>query len=199
MTREIKTHRFIRALQIAFENTAIGGRSIGVVDQAFRNFQQSPLCIPGVRQFLPACAYLSSALTAASRVLGLWEITESFRGIASDLDWYHSRSQCYAQTASSNFFEGHANATIIGPGGLVTSEHLRVGVSLLAPDVRHPDHSHKPAVIYLAVSEGEFRLGAGDWSAPGYRGTLFNESNAIFAMRSGCMPLLAFWILDHNL
>ncbi|MBH3362900.1 hypothetical protein I5Q29_07745 [Pseudomonas sp. URMO17WK12:I11] len=58
---------------------------------------------------------------------------------------------------------GHVNAMIYGPTGLVLSEKLRVGVSLLAPFVRHSDHRHRAKEMYLVVSEGEFRQGESEW------------------------------------
>ncbi len=78
---------------------------------------------------------------------------------------------------------GHVNAMIYGPIGLVLSEKLRVGVSLLAPFVRHSDHHHRAKEMYLVVSEGEFRQGEGEWVSPGNRGTLYNPSHIVHAMR----------------
>ncbi|WP_371264037.1 dimethylsulfonioproprionate lyase family protein [Pseudomonas sp. ABFPK] len=107
-------------------------------------------------------------------------------------------SQCHPQTASANFLDGHANAVIYGPGGVVSSDRLRIGVSLLAPGVRHPDYCHTQVKVYLVVSEGEFRLGEDDWGAPGYRSVLYTEPNIIHAMRSVARPLLAFWAFGYD-
>jgi quercetin dioxygenase-like cupin family protein len=103
--------------------------------------------------------------------------------------------QSNPKTASANIMDGHANAAIFGPGGLVHSDQLRLGVSLLAPHVRHPDHFHSPDEVYLMISEGEFQQGDGDWFQPGFGGVLYNEPNIVHAMRSGPRPLLAFWAL----
>ncbi|MFK5732231.1 dimethylsulfoniopropionate lyase [Pseudomonas urmiensis] len=111
------------------------------------------------------------------------EICEAFKGIGEDLVWYRSEMPCYAQIASDNFPMGHVNAMIYGPIGLVLSEKLRVGVSLLAPFVRHSDHHHRAKEMYLVVSEGEFRQGEGEWVSPGNRGTLYNPSHIVHAMR----------------
>jgi quercetin dioxygenase-like cupin family protein len=103
--------------------------------------------------------------------------------------------------ASANMAEGHANAVIVGPGGVERRNDVRVGVSLLAPYVRYPDHNHPPDESYLVLSDGDFRQGDGDWFEPGIGGTLYNPPNIVHAMRSGNTPLLAFWLLwegaDH--
>ena len=187
--------RFIRAVQAAFESSALVERSAAVVSSVFSDLQSSRIQSSARPEMLPACVYLSSALVTASRQLMLWELVESFQAIAGNLEWYRSRMQSNPKTASANFMDGHANAAIFGPGGLVHSDQLRLGVSLLAPHVRHPDHSHSPDEVYLMISEGQFRQSGGDWFRPGFGGVLYNESNIVHAMRSGPGPLLAFWAL----
>lgn len=199
MTRESAVHRLIQALQIAFENAAGDERAQAVVTQAFAEYQTRPLRDGGDKKTFPVCAYLDAALTSASRELGLWNIAEACKLIASDLDWYQTHSPSHPNSASANFGIGHANATLYGPGGLVSSNSLKIGMSLLAPEVRHPDHSYQTVKMYLVVSGGEFRKERGDWAAPGYRGSFYTESDVIHAMRSGPKPLLTFWALGHDL
>lgn len=103
------------------------------------------------------------------------------------------------KTASANFMDGHANAVIFGIGGLVHSDQLRLGVSLLAPNVCHPEHNHSPEEVYLVISEGEFRQGGGKWFTPRFCGALYNEPNIVHAIRSGPRPLLALWVLASKL
>lgn len=40
------------------------------------------------------------------------------------------------------------------------------GASLLAPNVRYPDHDHAPEEAYLVMTEGEFRWDDGGWFSP---------------------------------
>jgi hypothetical protein len=68
-------------------------------------------------------------------------------------------------------------------------------VSLLAPNVRYPDHSHSPEEVYLVLSPGRFRHGESGWFEPGVGATLYNEPNILHAMSSEDVPLLAFWYL----
>ena len=85
---------------------------------------------------------------------------------------------------------------IVGPGGLEERSDVWLGVSVLAPDVRYPDHDHAPEEVYLVLSDAEFRQGGGDWFAPGIGGSFYNEPGIRHAMRSRHAPLFAFWALQ---
>lgn len=93
------------------------------------------------------------------------------------------------------FMAGHANAQIIGPSGLVVSDNLLIGISLLAPHVTYPNHHHPPAEVYLVLTEGEWRQEDQPWHQPGAGGYVYNQPHVIHAMRSDDKPLLAIWCL----
>lgn len=127
---------------------------------------------------------------------GLSRLIERFRTLEPRLQW---RRKTTADTsASENFDEGHANAMIIGPGGLEERSDLWLGVTLMAPNVRYPDHDHAPEEVYLVLSPGEFRQGDGDWFSPGVGGSFYNLPGIKHAMRSGSAPLLALWALSAD-
>ena len=143
---------------------------------------------------LPACAYLGDALDTARRAsASLAKIADAFAALEPNLTW--TRRASADHTASANFAEGHANAMIVGPRGYEPREDVWVGVSLLAPDVRYPDHHHAPEEIYLVLSQGKFRQGEAEWFEPGIGGSFYNTPNIKHAMASGPAPLLAVWCL----
>lgn len=85
---------------------------------------------------------------------------------------------------------------IVGPGGLEDRHDVWVGLSLLAPGVRYPDHRHAPEEIYLVLTDGQFRQGEREWFTPGVGGTFYNEPNILHAMASSPdAPFLAIWCL----
>jgi quercetin dioxygenase-like cupin family protein len=84
---------------------------------------------------------------------------------------------------------------IVGPNGFEPRDDVWVGVSLLAPDVRYPDHNHAPEEVYLVLSEGKFRQDDKDWFEPGVGGSFYNRPNIKHAMASGDAPLFAIWCL----
>ncbi|MEI3855290.1 MULTISPECIES: dimethylsulfonioproprionate lyase family protein [unclassified Ensifer] len=143
---------------------------------------------------LPVCNHhIESVLATKTGRPSLDVLIERFAGLEPMLEW-KCRS-VYDHTASENFLPGHANAMIVGPGGLEDRRDLWLGVTLMAPNVRYPDHDHAPEETYLVLSEGEFQHGTSEWFSPGIGGSFYNPPGVRHAMRSGETPLFAFWAL----
>jgi Dimethlysulfonioproprionate lyase len=142
---------------------------------------------------LPVCSHLQRALEIDTSHLILRRLVERFKSIEPLLEW--RRRATSNSSASDNFADGHANAMIIGPGGLEERQDVWLGATVMAPKVRYPDHNHAPEEVYLVLSEGEFRQGEGAWFSPGLGGTLYNPHGIKHAMRSLDTPLFAFWAL----
>lgn len=143
---------------------------------------------------LPVCKYLPTALSFAhSKFPQLARLATAFSKIEPSIKWKVRASP--GEFASANWSDGHANATIVGPGGLEDRDDIAIGVSLIAPNVRYPDHQHAPEEIYMVLTPGRFQHGKSDWFEPGPGGTLHNEPKIKHAMASDNSPLLAFWCL----
>lgn len=142
---------------------------------------------------LPVCSHVSAALATAGKNEVLRPIVAAFTALEPNLVWKPRLSS--GPHASANFATSHANAMIAGPGGLEERDDLWLGVSLLAPHVRYPDHTHPPEETYLVLSEGDFMQGADNWFTPGVGGSFYNPPGILHAMRSGDAPLLAIWAL----
>lgn len=149
---------------------------------------------PGKARRLPVCAHLPGALeTARAHSAPIARIADAVAAVEPSLFW--APRAAGGPHASASWAEGHANATIIGPNGLEDRDDLNIGVSLLAPHVRYPDHNHGPEEVYLVLSPGRFQHGASGWFEPGIGGTLHNEPGITHAMASGDAPLFALWCL----
>ena len=148
--------------------------------------------VPSEVEAPPACRYLRTAIDRARGEASVAPLAEAFSGLAPELAW---RRRPGAETHGEAFREGHANALIVGPGGLEQRGDVLVGASLVAPGVRYIDHHHPPEEIYIVMSEGEwYREGRG-WYVPGIGGTVYHPPNVVHAMRAGGAPLLALWLL----
>jgi quercetin dioxygenase-like cupin family protein len=143
---------------------------------------------------LPVCDHLPTALAqarAAPDAVGA--LAEAFAAITPCLCW---KSRPGAEAHGEAFLHGHANATITGPDeGLEIRPDVRIGVSLMAPQTRYPDHHHPPEEIYIVLSDGDWWQANGVWHAPGIGGLVYNPPDILHAMRSGDAPLLALWFL----
>jgi quercetin dioxygenase-like cupin family protein len=142
---------------------------------------------------LPVCDALESALRLAGT--GPAPIPE----LAAALDVLSPRLQWKRRDASTpdgtTFHDGHANALVAGPGGLEERDDVWVGISLLAPHVRYPDHRHRPEEIYVSLAGGAWWNSNMEWTTPGPGGLVYNEPNVLHAMRTDAQPLLAIWCL----
>ena len=109
------------------------------------------------------------------------------------LRWYR---RIGSEAVGGPFHDGHANAFLIGgPDGLEARDDVAIGLSLVAPGIRYPDHSHPPEELYLVLSGGAWQNAETPWFEPGIGTTVHNPPGIVHAMRSGAEPLLAVWCL----
>ncbi len=142
---------------------------------------------------LPVCDALDSALhLAGTGPAPISELAAALRDLSPRLQWKRRNTSVPDGTS---FHDGHANALVAGPGGLEVREDVWVGISLLAPHVRYPDHRHHPEEIYVSLAGGAWWNENMDWTTPGPGGLIYNKPNVLHAMRTEAQPLLAIWCL----
>ena len=141
---------------------------------------------------IPAVGYLDPALEQALPVPAVAALAASLSELGPALAWYRRPP---GPGEAPGFRDGHANAWIVGPGGLELHDTVAVGVSLLAPHVVYPVHQHPPPEIYIVMSEGEWFTEETGWHRPGIGGRVYHPANRRHAMRSGDVALLAIWCL----
>lgn len=163
---------------------------------------------PSVRlnpTWLPVCDLIESTVNAvvahcssANSVqqlpssVSLIDHAQALLNLASQLAWWRRIGD---EPFDSPFITSHANATVVGRGGLEERDDVWIGISLLAPGVQYPKHCHPPEEAYLVLSPGEWQKEGGHWFEPGIGGLVYNEPNVYHSMRSGAAPLLATWCL----
>ncbi len=142
---------------------------------------------------LPPCALLDDAITEACKTSGkASDVATTLSAIEARLTWTRRKGW---ERENEAFAHGHANATIVGPDGLEPRDDVWIGASVMAPNVRYPDHQHPPEEVYTVLSDGEWRTADGEWFSPGIGGIVHNPPGIVHAMRSGEKPLLAIWCL----
>jgi hypothetical protein len=183
---------FVDAAFAAFDQFAEAPQSRRSILQIFSALEVPGVERPGPGSRLPACSQLETALAIETEHESLHRLVDRFKWIEPLLEW---RRRTNDTSASQNFVDGHANAMIIGPGGLEDRRDIWFGVTVMAPNVRYPDHDHAPEEVYLVLSDGEFRQGEAAWFSPGVGGSFYNPPGIKHTMRSLDAPLFAFWAL----
>jgi len=186
--------QFLDAAHKAYADTA-SGETRACLDRVFGALQAAAPATPSDRDHPPTTALLDGALEPARQAGGnLADLAARIADLDPLLSWRPRGGA--APQASESFPTGHVNAMILGPGGIEERSDLWVGLSLLAPGVRYPDHSHSPEEIYLVLTDGQFQHGDSGWFTPGVGGTFHNTPRIQHAMRApDTAPLLAVWCL----
>ncbi|MCR6498354.1 dimethylsulfoniopropionate lyase [Shinella sp. CPCC 101442] len=193
MARDAALQGFLDAAIAAFGRVSPGQEARRSVDRITILLDAPQPARRDIGKRLPVCDHLEEALSNGANEPALAVLLYRFRAIEPRLEWTVRSNN--DGSASENFAAGHANALIVGPGGLEDRRDVWFGASLLAPHVRYPDHDHPPEETYLVLSEGEFMHGDSGWFSPGIGGSFYNTPGIRHAMRSVDKPLFAFWAL----
>jgi len=195
--REAKLQRFLDLAAAAFHENAPCGQAARALTHIFTRLDtpmQPTVCTASHR---PACKHLPEVASTLPRSEPrLNELFDAFFQLTPLLNWHHRDGD--SSSGSSNFSMGHANAFIVGPGGLEERNDVILGASLLAPDVIYPVHKHRPEEIYLFLSQGEFLHGDNGWNPTVAGSSLYNPPWIEHAMRSKTDTFLAFWALNNG-
>lgn len=143
---------------------------------------------------LPVAGHNVEAALAGLAAEGspLPELASAFAAVEARLSWGRRRN---AEAVGEPFYGGHANATLVGPGGLEQREDVWVGATVMAPGIVYPDHDHPPEEVYIALSPGEWWNADMHWTEPGPGGIIYNPPGILHAMRSHACSFLALWFL----
>jgi quercetin dioxygenase-like cupin family protein len=193
--REAKLQRFYDFTETAIakraDTCANAGPAAKIIFEALRTRIGSQSNLAPER--LPVCDALESAVDLANTgPTPIPELATVLNDLSPRLQWKRRNSSSPDDT---NFHNGHANALVAGPTGLEQREDVWVGISLLAPHVRYPDHRHHPEEVYVSLAGGAWWNENMDWTTPGPGGLIYNEPNVLHAMRTVAQPLLAIWCL----
>ncbi len=142
---------------------------------------------------LAACNHLEDAFKQARNgPEPIPELTDALAAIEPEFAW--SRRPESAQ-AAGGFYNSHANAIIVGKGGLETRQDVLIGISLVAPDIQYPRHHHPPEELYLVLSPGQWMQNDRSLGLKQSGDLVHNPPNVWHGMQATKTPLLAIWCL----
>jgi len=203
VTRDPVLQRFIDSLQFSIScrlnayaeaaDTEIARSTADVIFERLAKSSHTPSTSP-VK--LPACQFFAPALNAVtSSFPDVVEPAEVLGVLEPQFVWYRRAG---AEAIGEPFFNGHANAMIVGRGGIEERTDVALGCTVISPHIQYPDHRHLPAEVYLVLSKGDWRQEKKPWHEPGIGGIVYNSPNIVHAMRAHEEPLLAIWCLLSN-
>ncbi|MFK7995671.1 MAG: dimethylsulfonioproprionate lyase family protein [Granulosicoccus sp.] len=191
--RSPELKQFLDSLHHAIvTKSSTGSRAHFVTEKIMNALSEPKMPASPINHMLPLCTLIDDVVNNLSAEPTVKQHAKALRALAPSLKWWH-RSD--ASEIGEPFASGHANTTVIGPGGLEERDDVWIGISLLAPDIDYPVHHHPPEEVYLVLSPGEWQQNNGDWHEPGVGGIVHNPPDILHAMRSGKKPLLATWCL----
>jgi quercetin dioxygenase-like cupin family protein len=116
-----------------------------------------------------------------------------------DLGWVQNPNYV-ARPPDPDFLGNYGYAVLAGPGGLVESETLALGLLLLGPGTHYPTHRHPAVEIYVvAGGAAEWQKGAEPWRREPVGAVIRHESMVPHATRTLALPLLAIYLWRGDL
>ncbi len=149
-----------------------------------------PIANPAV---LPVCRFWPNILAAGG------ELVELLGDLSPHLRWVQNPNYV-AAPPSPDYLENYGYVVLAGPGGLVATDSLAMGILLLGPHTHYPTHRHPAVEIYVVtVGEAEWRKGEQAWRrlAPG--SVIRHETMMSHATRTLDEPLLAVYVWQGDL
>lgn len=194
MIRAQGLQRIVDAAELAFAGAEMSGPAKVALSKVFERLQTVMPAAPPSGEDLPVLSVLPQAVAnLLPRQDSLSTLGQAVQDFAPSLAW--TTRKAVGPSASAGFATAHANAVLIGPNGFEPRQDVWVGLSLMAPQTRYPDHDHGPEEVYLVLSEGAFLQGDAEWLPRRAGQTVYNTPWIRHAMRAGDQPFLALWCL----
>ena len=142
---------------------------------------------------LPVCRFWDQAIAGGGPLLA------ALAALGPSLRWVQNPNYV-AAPPSPDFLESYGYAVLAGPGGLVASEALALGVLMLGPGIHYPTHRHPAVEIYIvAAGEAEWQRGEAPWRREPPGTVIRHESMMPHATRTLAEPLLAAYLWRGDL
>jgi quercetin dioxygenase-like cupin family protein len=141
----------------------------------------------------PVAQYLKDELPSKSKSIAA--VLSLFRPLADALPWRYSYTSLPDNPGLENRM---AWAELVGPKAPFHSDQVCLGLTVIGPHVRYPEHAHPAVEVYYVLS------GTARWTAKGISKAwppgayILHASNVIHAMETGDEPLIAAYTWSGN-
>lgn len=142
---------------------------------------------------LPVCRYWPAILATGGGLV------EPLGKLSAHLHWVQNPNYV-AQPPDPGFLANYGYVILAGPGGLVASDRLALGILLLGPRTHYPAHRHPAVEIYVvAAGEAEWRRAELPWRREPPDSVIRHETMVPHATRTLDEPLLAVYVWQGDL
>jgi quercetin dioxygenase-like cupin family protein len=195
MTRTAELQTLVDSLAAAFAEADVSAAGRAALERVFARLKNAGTAgTASAGEPLPVTGLFDQALAPLlNRSDALAPLARALQALFPHLTWVQRKVG--VPNASEGFAEAHANAMLIGPQGVERRDDVQIGLSLMAPRTRYPDHNHPPEEVYIVLSDGAFLQTAPPWLPRKPGETVYNTPGILHAMRAGDAPFLALWCL----
>jgi len=142
---------------------------------------------------LPVCRFWKQAMRGDQPLLA------PLAALAPSLKWVQNPNYV-AKPPDPDFLENYGYAVLAGPGGLVETRALALGLLLLGPGTHYPTHRHPAEEVYLVASgEAEWRMGEEAWRRRPAGDVIRHRPMVPHDTRALEQPLLAVYVWRGDL
>jgi len=128
------------------------------------------------------------------------KVAEALLAVADQLEWRASSKDPDDGPDVAVFSPNFTATTIIGTGGLLSSDKVTAGFSLQGRDTYYPPHAHHAEESYWIIGgDGDWKVGTRPWFAVKPGDSIYHESGARHAMQTNEQALLTVWLWTSHL
>jgi quercetin dioxygenase-like cupin family protein len=142
---------------------------------------------------LSVSRYWPSIVSTGGRLM------EPLGELSAHLHWVQNPNYV-AEPPDRDFLKNYGYAVLAGPGGLVATDALALGILMLGPGTHYPTHRHPAVEIYVvAAGTAEWRKGESPWRREPPGTVIRHETMVPHATRTLDEPLLAVYVWRGDL
>lgn len=157
--------------------------------------QPEPASNPVVEGYLETACRNSGQDRSSSR-----RVAKALLPVADQLTWHTRSAEDESDPDMAVFARKYTSTTVIGAGGLLSSDKVIAGFSLQGPDTYYPPHAHEAEESYWIIGgDGDWRVDAKPWFAVKPGDSVYHHSGARHAMQTNEQPMLSVWLWTSHL
>jgi mannose-6-phosphate isomerase-like protein (cupin superfamily) len=127
-------------------------------------------------------------------------VAQALLAATDQIQWRYSSKASDDGPDVEIFLRRFAVTTVIGDGGLLSSNEVYAGFSLQASDTYYPPHAHTAEESYWIIGgDGDWKVNTKPWFPVAAGDSIYHESGARHAMQTNEQPLLTIWLWTSHL